>query len=114
MLQRTFDQEILIFLLTYFVAMYVHEFGHVISSILYNKFIKLDGPLLLETVYKKSKDDIELNILLYGIFYGYVVIIIYGYYYIKTYRKYDMFIYCSLLYLIGCLYDIRRIIKILL
>ena len=114
MLQRDFDQEILIFLFTYFVAMYVHEFGHVFASIIYNKFIKLDGPLLLETVYKKSESDIELNILLYGILYGYIVVIIYGYYYIKTYKKYDMFIYCSLLYFIGCLYDIKQIIKIIL
>jgi len=114
MLQRVFEQEILIFLLTYFVSMYVHEFGHVLSSMIYNKFIKLDGPMLLETVYKKSDDNIEINILLYGIMYGYIVIMIYGYYYYKHYKKYDTFIYCSILYLIGCSYDIKQIIKILL
>ena len=114
MIQRIFDQEILIFVFIYFIAMYVHEIGHVISSMIYDKFIKLDGIMLLETVYKKSDDDIEMNILLYGIFYGYIVVIIYGYYYYKNYKKYDTFIYCSILYFIGCSYDIKQIIKILL
>jgi hypothetical protein len=108
------DREILIFLFTYFISMYVHEFGHVFSSIVFDKFIKLDGPMLLDTIYKKSDDNIEINILLYGILYGYIVILVYGYYYIKTYGKYDTIIYISIMYLIGCWYDIKRIIKILL
>jgi hypothetical protein len=108
------DHEILIFVFTYFVSMYVHEIGHIFYSLLYNKFIKLEGDLLLETVYKKSDDIIELDILMYGILYGYMVIMVYGYYYIKTYKKYDMFIYMSILYLFGCIYDIKQIIKILL
>lgn len=105
-------KEILYMLLTYFVSMYVHEIGHMFISIVYNKFVRLQGSMLLETIYRESEDHQHEEILLYGIVVGYIVIMIYGYYYYKTYKKIDNYIYLSITYLFGCVYDIIELLKI--
>jgi uncharacterized membrane protein YesL len=92
--------------------MYVHELGHILISLYYNKFVRLDGDMLLETVFNSDNKEYDFEILLYGIFTGYCVIIVYGYYCISEHNDYLMFIIASIVYFIGCYYDVLKILNI--
>jgi hypothetical protein len=92
--------------------MYVHELGHILISFYYKKFIRIQGELLLETVYNSNNKEHDFEILMYGVFMGYCVIIVYGYYCISEHNDYLIFFVISILYFIGCYYDIFKILNI--
>ena len=106
--------ELLIGLLVYFLAIYLHEFGHYIVAKYYNKLIDVRGDGFPEIIYYTDDIEEETNILGYGIVIGFIIIFTYGLYLKDTYgyKGVILFIIYLIFYFIGSGYDIERLFYI--
>lgn len=107
--------ELLIGLFIYFIAIYLHEFGHYITAKYYNKLIDIRGDGFPEIIYYTEDTNEEINILGFGIVIGFIIISVYGLYLKENYgnKGLILFIIYLISYLFGSSYDINRIINII-
>lgn len=107
-------KELVIGLFIYMLAIYVHEFGHYVVAIYYEKYIDMDINIVPAINYYTENKEEEHQILWYGIIFGFTVI--FGY---SLYLKYNygnkgvlLAIVFIISYINGCAHDITRLSEI--
>lgn len=106
--------ELIIGLFIYFIAIYIHEFGHYIVAKFYNKFIKVNIDLVPSISYYTDDIEEERQILGYGIIFGYIIIFAYSIYLRSTYGYQGVILAIIFMinYINGCMSDIERLCEL--
>lgn len=103
--------ELLVGLMIYILAIYVHEFGHYVIAVYYGKLVKVNMDTVPEIVYSTNNKGEEFQILMYGIILGFIVLYVYAIHLKQSYGLNGLLL--SLLfftgYLFGCTHDLTRL-----
>lgn len=108
-------KELIIGLFIYLIAIYVHEFGHYIVAKYYDKFISIDYNIVPAINYYTENKEEEIQILSYGIIFGFIIVFVYAIYLKNNYGNKGILLSIVFLisYLNGCLEDINRLITMI-